>query len=65
MGGAVSIAVLPILCEAFSQRPEWRAFSPRQLNIRMFLHGYTSEPIEQFDIAATLPFALEDWEGAA
>ena len=65
MGGAVSIAVLPILREACSQRPEWRAFSPRQLSILMFLHGYTSEPVEEFDIAAALPFALEDWEGVA
>jgi hypothetical protein len=31
----------------------------------MFLHGYTSEPVEEFDIAAALPFALEDWEGVA
>ena len=61
----MSIAVLPILREAYFQRPEWRAFSPRQLSILMFLHGNTSEPLEEFDIAAALPFALEDWEGVA
>jgi hypothetical protein len=57
--------VLPILREAFSQRPEWRGFSPRQLSVLMFLHGYTTEPTEEFEIAAALPFALEDYEGAA
>jgi hypothetical protein len=56
---------LPILREAFSQRPEWRQFSSRQLSILMFLHGYSPEPLEEFDIEAALPFALEDWEGAA
>jgi len=61
----VSAGVLSVLRKAFSQRPEWRSFSPRQLSILMFLHGYTSEPVEEFDIAAALPFALEDWEGAA
>jgi hypothetical protein len=65
VGGALSTCVLPLLCEASSQRPEWRSFSPRQLSILMFLRGYTTEPAEEFDIAAALPFALEDWEGAA
>jgi hypothetical protein len=61
----MSAAVLPILREAFSQRPEWRGFSPRQLSILMLLYGYTTEPVEEFEIAAALPFALEDMEGAA
>ncbi len=57
--------VLPILREAFSQRPEWRGFFPRQLSVLLFLHGYTTEPAEEFEVAAALPFALEDLEGAA
>jgi hypothetical protein len=57
--------VLPILREAFSQNPEWRNRSPRQLSILMFLYSYTAEPEEEFEIAAALPFALEDLEGAA
>jgi hypothetical protein len=57
--------VLHILREAFSQRPDWRDFSPRQLSVLMFLHGYTTEPAEEFEKAAALPFALEDFEGAA
>jgi hypothetical protein len=57
--------VLPILREAFSQRPDWRTFSPRQLSVLMFLHCYTTEPAKEFDMAAALPFALEDLEGAA
>jgi hypothetical protein len=61
----VSSGVLPILREAFSQRPEWRDFSPRQLSVLMFLHSYTTEPAEEFEIAAALSFALEDLEGAA
>ena len=61
----MSTGVLPILREAFSQRPEWRSFSPRQLSVLIFLHGYTTEPAEEFEIAAALPFALEDYEGAA
>jgi hypothetical protein len=56
---------LPILREAFSQRPECRQFSPRQLSILMFLRNYSTEPLEEFDVQAALPFALEDWEGAA
>jgi hypothetical protein len=56
---------LPTLREAFSQRLEWRRFSSRQLSILMFLHGYSLEPLDEFDIEAALPFALEDWEGAA
>jgi hypothetical protein len=56
---------LPTLREAFSQRPEWRQFSPRQLSILMFLYGYSPEPLEEFDIEASLPFALEDWQGVA
>jgi hypothetical protein len=56
---------LPTLREAFSRRPEWREFSSRQLSILMFLHGYSPVPLEEFDIEAALPFALEDLEGAA
>jgi hypothetical protein len=33
--------------------------------VLLFLHGYTSEPAEDFDVEAALPFALEDREGAA
>jgi hypothetical protein len=57
--------VLPVLRQAFSERPDWRGFSPRQLSVLMFLHGYTTEPAEEFEISAALPFALEDLEGAA
>lgn len=57
--------VLLTLREAFGQRPDWRSFSPRQLSVLMFLHGYTSELAEEFDVAAALPFALENVEGAA
>jgi hypothetical protein len=53
------------LREALSQRPEWRKFSPRQLSVLMFLHGYSVVPLDDFDIEAALPFALEDWEGVA
>jgi hypothetical protein len=56
---------LPALREAFSQRPEWRRFSPRQLSLLMFLYGYSPAPWEEFDIEAVLPIALEDKEGAA
>jgi hypothetical protein len=56
---------LPALREAFSNRPEWRQFSPHQLSVLMFLYGYSPEPLEEFDIAAALPFTLEDSEGAA
>jgi hypothetical protein len=58
-------AALPTLREAFSQRPEWREFSPHQLSVLMFLYGYSPEPLEEFEIGAALPFALEDSEGAA
>ena len=61
----MSAGVLPVLREAFSQRPEWRCFSPRQLSVLMFLHGYTSGPAGDFDVGAALPFALEDFQGAA
>jgi hypothetical protein len=37
-------SVLPILREAFSQRPDWRDFSPRQLSVLLFLYGYIAEP---------------------
>jgi hypothetical protein len=56
---------LPALREAFSNRPVWRQVFPHQLSILMFLYGYSSEPLEEFDIEAALPFALEDSEGAA
>ena len=61
----MSTGVLPILREAFSQRPDWRGFSPRQLSVLMFLHGYTTEPAEEFEVAAALPFAHKDIERAA
>jgi hypothetical protein len=61
----MSVGVLPILREAFSQRPDWRGFFPRQLSVLMFLHGYRPEPAEEFDVEAALSFALEDREGAA
>jgi hypothetical protein len=32
---------LPALREAFSNRPEWRQFSPHQLSVLMFLYGST------------------------
>ena len=51
--------------EAFSQRPDWRGFTPRQLSLLMMFYGYSPEPLEEFDIQAALPFALEDWEGVA
>lgn len=57
--------ILPTLREAFSQRPDWRRFSPHQLSILLFLYGYSPEPLEEFDIEAALPFALEDREDAA
>jgi hypothetical protein len=61
----VTAAVLAALRDAFSERPDWRGFSPHQLSVLLFLHGYTSEPAEDFDVEAALPFALEDREGAA
>ncbi len=57
--------VLPALREAFSQRPEWRGFSPRQLSILLFLYGYSSRPPKETDVEAATPFALEDRAGAA
>jgi hypothetical protein len=56
---------LPTLREAFSQRPEWRKFSPHPLSVLMFLYGYSPVPLDDFDIEAALPFALEDWAGVA
>jgi len=56
---------MPAMREAFSQRPDWRDFGPRQLSVLLFLHGYLSVPPEEFDVEAALPFALEDWAGAA
>ena len=61
----MTAAVLAALRDAFSERPDWRGFSPHQLSVLLFLHGYTSEPAEDFDVEAALPFALEDREGAA
>jgi hypothetical protein len=61
----MSADVLPILREAFSQRPDWRDYSPRQLSVLLFLYSYTTEPAEEFEIEAALPFALEDLEGTA
>src|SRR5918997_5454894 len=58
-------AVMPALREAFSQRPDWRGFGARQLSVFLFLHGYLSEPAEDFDVEAALPFALDDRAGAA
>jgi hypothetical protein len=59
------LEVLPTLREAFSQRPRWRQFSPRQLSVLLFLYGHSEVPLREFDIEAALPFALEDWEGVA
>jgi hypothetical protein len=56
---------LPTLHEALSNRPDWQQFSPHQLSVLMFLYGYSPVPLEEFDIAAALPFALKDSEGAA
>ena len=56
---------MPALREAFSQRPDWRGFGARQLSLLLFLHGYLAEPVEDFDVEAALPFALDDWAGAA
>ncbi len=56
---------LPALREAFSPRPEWRGFSPHQFSVLMFLNGYSPVPLDAFDIEASLPVALEDWEGVA
>jgi hypothetical protein len=56
---------LPALREAFGHRPDWRPFSPHQLSVLIFLYGYSPEPLEEFDIQAALPLALEDREGAA
>ncbi len=58
-------AVLPALREAFGQRAEWRDFGARQLSVLLYLRGYLSTPPEDLDVEAALPFALEDWEGAA
>ena len=64
-GRSAEQEALPTLREAFSQRPDWRRFSPHQLSVLMFLYGHSPTPLEEFDIEAALPFALEDWEGAA
>jgi hypothetical protein len=58
-------AVLPALREAFGLRPEWRGFDAHQLSVLLYLRGYLSTPPEDLDVEAALPFALEDWEGAA
>ncbi len=39
-------AVLVAQRDAFSERPDWRGYSPHQLSVLMFLHGYTSGPAE-------------------
>ena len=57
--------VLASLREALSQRPEWRKFSAHQLSVVLFLRGYLLTPPADFDVEAVLPFALEDWAGAA
>jgi len=58
-------AVLPALREAFSERPEWRRFFPRQLSVVLFLHGYLPTTPTDFGVEAAMPFALEDRESAA
>jgi hypothetical protein len=58
-------AVLPALRDAFSERPEWRRFSPHQLSVLLFLYGYLSTPPEDLDVEAALPLALGDSEGVA
>jgi hypothetical protein len=57
--------LLPALRDAFSERPIWREFSPHQLCVLLYLYAYTAEPADEFEIAAALPFAIEDFEGAA
>jgi hypothetical protein len=57
--------VLSALREAFSQRLEWHGFSPHQLSVVLFLHGYLLIPPADFNVESALPFALGDWEGAA
>lgn len=58
-------AVLPALREAFGQWPGWRSFDAHQLSFLLYLRSYLSTPPEDLDVEAALPFALEDWEGAA
>ncbi len=52
--------VLPALRDAFFKRLYWRGFAPRQLSTLMFLYGYTTEPVLDFDVETALPFALEE-----
>lgn len=59
-GQTMSADVLPMLREAFSQRPEWREFSPRQLSVLLYLHGYVAKPPRNRDVEAALPLALRD-----
>jgi hypothetical protein len=54
--------VLPLLREAFSQRPAWREFSPHQLSVLLFFWGYTTVMVDEHDVAAALPLALGDLE---
>jgi hypothetical protein len=57
--------VLPALREALGQRPEWRGFDANQLSKLLFFYGYLSEPPEDPDVEAAIPFALEERAGAA
>lgn len=57
--------VLPALREAFGKRPEWRGFDANQISKLLFLYGYISEPPEDPEVEAAMPFALEDRAGAA
>jgi hypothetical protein len=45
--------------------PDWRSYSPHQLSVLMFLHGYPREPAEDFDLEAALSSALEAREETA
>jgi hypothetical protein len=52
--------VLPSLREALSQHDRWRDFSPHQLSLLLFFHSYVEVPPDEHDVAAALPFALQD-----
>ena len=52
--------VLTSLREALNQRPGWRGYSPHQLAVLLFLHGYTSKPAEDFDVESALEALLDE-----
>jgi hypothetical protein len=57
--------VLSALRKAFGKRPDWRNFDANQLSKLLFLRGYLSNPPEDADVEAALPFAREDLDEAA